>query len=73
MSPKHAMAAILPPIQASPYFTIFGSFLQNCLTFGLYYQCNFFSVAFPIFFMLCSNNGLAELAIQHNIEATAAQ
>jgi hypothetical protein len=49
----------------SLYFTIFAPFLQNCLTSGLCYQCKIFSVAI---FVLCSNKGLAALAVQHKIK-----
>jgi hypothetical protein len=47
----------------------FRSFLLNCLQSRLCYQCNFFYVAFPIFFMICSNLGLADLAIQYAVSA----
>jgi hypothetical protein len=46
----------------------FRSFLQNFLTSGLCYQCNSFSVASPIFLVLCCSNGLATLTVKHKIK-----
>jgi hypothetical protein len=36
MTPKDAMAAIFPPTQASPYFSVVASFLQICWTSGYF-------------------------------------
>jgi hypothetical protein len=33
-------------------------------TLGLYYECIFFSMVFFIFFVQCSNHGLATLVVQ---------
>ncbi len=45
--------------------SLYSFLLLNWMTSGLYYRCNIFLVAFPIFFVLCSTNGLAALAVQY--------
>jgi hypothetical protein len=48
-----------PPPNSSPLHYVFLLFLRTLMTSGLFYERSFFSMIFFIYFVRCSNRGLA--------------